>query len=87
MPDKWPPERRQKQAERIQQWQPWQKSTGPKTTNGKARSRMNARKHGARSQEWLALQRLIKSQGEMVDEALIDYAMSLMLCGGARPPG
>lgn len=85
MPDKWPPERRQQQAERIRSCQPWLKSTGPRTIEGKARSRMNARKHGARSKEWLTLQRLIKSQGEMVDEALIDYAMRLMLCGGARP--
>lgn len=33
-------------AERIRRVKPWLKSTGPKTTKGKAISRMNALKHG-----------------------------------------
>src|SRR3954451_21000362 len=33
----WTPERRARQAEAIQQWKPWEKSTGPRTTRGKAR--------------------------------------------------
>ena len=35
-------ERRRKQAEAIRQWKPWEKSTGPKTPEGKARSSRNA---------------------------------------------
>ena len=37
---------RQKQAERIRQWSPWKKSTGPKTAEGKAISSRNAWKGG-----------------------------------------
>jgi len=40
----WPPERRAKQAEAIRRWQPWSKSTGPRTKGGKARSSRNADK-------------------------------------------
>jgi hypothetical protein len=38
----WTEERRQKQAEMIRRWKPWEKSTGPKTSAGKERCRMNA---------------------------------------------
>lgn len=40
----WTPERRAKQAEAIRRWQPWTKSTGPRTKKGKARSSRNADK-------------------------------------------
>ena len=40
----WTPERRAKQAEAIRRWQPWNKSTGPRTKEGKARSSRNADK-------------------------------------------
>lgn len=40
----WTPERRAKQAEAIRHWQPWAKSTGPRTEEGKARSSRNADK-------------------------------------------
>lgn len=33
---RWTPEARAKQAQKIRQWQPWQKSTGPTTEEGKA---------------------------------------------------
>ena len=35
MANGWTPERRARQAERIKQWRPWNRSTGPKTTEGK----------------------------------------------------
>ena len=38
----WTPERRAKQAELIRNWQPWTKSTGAKTEQGKAVVSMNA---------------------------------------------
>ena len=40
----WTEERRRRQAEAIQQWKPWKKSTGPRTEEGKARSSRNAYK-------------------------------------------
>lgn len=43
------PEHRNRQAERIRAWQPWKKSTGPRTAEGKATSRWNAQTHGMRS--------------------------------------
>lgn len=39
----WTPERRAKQAEIIRATQPWTKSTGPRTTEGKEKSSQNAR--------------------------------------------
>ena len=45
----WTPERKARQAEAIRRWQPWNKSTGPKTEDGKARSSQNAFKYSSRS--------------------------------------
>ena len=47
---RWTPEARLKQAERIRQWSPWSKSTGPRTLEGKSRSKTNAWKGGVRWQ-------------------------------------
>ena len=40
----WSAERRARQAEMIQQWKPWTKSTGPRTEEGKAKVARNADK-------------------------------------------
>jgi hypothetical protein len=40
----WTPERRARQAELIRQVRPWERATGPKTTEGKAVSARNAYK-------------------------------------------
>jgi hypothetical protein len=42
----WTDERRKRQAERIRAQKPWEKSTGPRSEAGKARSSLNAYKHG-----------------------------------------
>ena len=47
----WTPERKQRQREAIQQWKPWEKSTGPRTPEGKAIVSRNA----YRGAVWLRL--------------------------------
>jgi hypothetical protein len=42
----WPPARRANHAAAIRRWKPWTKSTGPRTSSGKAKSAQNAYKHG-----------------------------------------
>ena len=46
----WTLQERQRQAELIKQWQPWQHSTGARTLAGKAICTRNAYKGGARQQ-------------------------------------
>ena len=38
MANGWSPERRERQAALIQNWKPWECSTGPRTAGGKATS-------------------------------------------------
>ena len=47
---RWTPERRARQAELIRQWQPWAKSTGPKSPEGKQRVSRNAWTGGHRAE-------------------------------------
>lgn len=47
----WTAERKARQAELIRTWEPWRKSTGPKSDEGKAISAANSTVHGMRSQE------------------------------------
>ncbi len=53
----WTPERRARQAEAIRRWKPWAKSTGPRTTEGKARAKMN----GYRGGHWRELRELSRA--------------------------
>lgn len=46
----WTPERRARQAERIREWRPWEKSTGPRSEVGKVIVSRNAWRGGARQQ-------------------------------------
>jgi hypothetical protein len=49
----WTAARRARQAAAICRWQPWRRSTGPKTEVGKARVTTNALRHGYRSRAWI----------------------------------
>jgi len=55
----WTPEQRAQQAAKITQWQPWTKSTGARTPEGKAVSSQNANKGGFR-EELRRLARLLR---------------------------
>jgi hypothetical protein len=57
------PEHRARQSAAIQQWRPWEHSTGPKSEEGKARVSRNAYKGGTRS-ILRELARLLREQGE-----------------------
>ena len=59
----WTSERRKKQAESIRKWKPWEKSTGPKTEEGKTVSSQNAHKHGMRSANNRAMETLLAFYG------------------------
>ena len=61
MTNGWTPERRARQAMLIRRWRPWEKSTGPRTAEGKAISSRNAEKGGIR-EHLRALARLLRKQ-------------------------
>ena len=48
---KWTKEQRAELSLAIHQWKPWDHSTGPRTTEGKAVAARNALKHGVQSQQ------------------------------------
>ena len=45
----WTPERQALQAEAVRRWKPWERSTGPRTADGKAKASRNAYKGGTRA--------------------------------------
>ena len=57
-----PPERRARQAEAIREWRPWEKSTGPKSQEGKAMVACNAYKGGT----WKLLRELARALREQL---------------------
>jgi hypothetical protein len=48
MANGWKPERKTRQAALIQEWKPWEQSSGPKSVEGKPRSVMCGDKGGER---------------------------------------
>ena len=48
MANGWTKERRERQAELIRTWRPWEQSTGPRTNDGKSIVARNAYKGGVR---------------------------------------
>jgi hypothetical protein len=57
------PEHRALRAELIRHWKPWEKSTGPKSPEGKARSAMRGFKGGTR-EVLRELARVLREQQE-----------------------
>jgi len=80
-PKGWTPERRARQAALIRTWQPWRRSTGPKTEAGKARAALNARRHGLRSRDYLATaaeaRRAIRRAAATVARVRIRFAIDM----------
>lgn len=71
MANGWTLERKQRQAQLIHTWRPWEKSTGPKTPEGKAATARNADKGGLWQVEREALKELratLKAQKEALHE-------------------
>lgn len=61
------PERIAKQRELMQRTRPWEKSTGPKSADGKARSSRNGVTHGLTTRENLALKKAVRDVEQSLD--------------------
>ena len=74
----WTEGRRKKQAEAIRRNKPWEKSTGPRTKGGKARSRLNAVKHGEPSRAFLLIKAMARENMKYIRkmERLMDFALN-----------
>ena len=66
MTNGWTPERRARQAELIRSWRPWERSSGPQTTDGKAVVSRNAFKGGTRPE----MRRLLAKARESLRDQL-----------------
>lgn len=62
----WSRERRAKQAENIRNSKAWERSTGPRTAEGKQAVKNNAHKHGWRSEDIAEVRRLLRLQRRLV---------------------
>ena len=69
MANGWTEERKQKQRELIQNWKPWEKSTGGKTSKGKDKSKMNAYKYGSAEVKIILreLGRMLREEKKLID--------------------
>jgi hypothetical protein len=65
----WTPARRARYRRMMMRRQPWLVSTGPRTAQGKRRSRLNARRHGLRSRVLLGLISYVRTAVMLVTQA------------------
>ena len=68
------PAHRARQSQAIRTWQPWEKSTGPKSAEGKAVVASNAVKHGGRSAHAIAQMRQVRAMLSECASRLTDLA-------------
>ena len=66
----WTKERRARQAAIIRRVKPWKSGTGPKSAAGKAKSKMNAFKHGGDMTSVKRLKRVMRVIEQMAIEKL-----------------
>jgi|GEM_PF-1956058 len=71
----WSPARRAKHAAAIRLWAPWRKSTGPRTASGKAKSALNAYKHGGRAKGAKLLGEALAAQRACIRVILAHHAL------------
>lgn len=64
----WTLERRAQQSAAIRRWQPWEKSTGPRSSDGKARSARNADKGGGWGELFKRLNQEMRQQRQVLGE-------------------
>ncbi len=73
----WTEERRKAQAERCRSNKPWEKATGPKTDKGKARSSMNAFKHGDRCRVFDHYSTLLRLNNQFLQQFQLTLAKDM----------
>ena len=66
MSNHWTTEQRKRQADLIRKWKPWEKSTGPKSPEGKKRAVMRALKTGEHTKDVRNLRKLIGDQNRLL---------------------
>ncbi|MCE7886217.1 MAG: hypothetical protein DYH13_01765 [Alphaproteobacteria bacterium PRO2] len=84
----WTEERRQKQREIINRNRPWEKSTGPRTRKGKARSSLNAVKSGLHGRSGLEIRKLLYHNREFLKayREHAEWEVLMRLLRMERPP-
>jgi len=82
MANGWTPERRARQAAMIRTWKPWEKSTGPKTDEGKAVvSHNHLKSRRSRLQQWMLAFQVAVSHDDV--GALLELIDLFSRSGGA----
>ena len=75
MANGWTTERRKRQSLAILQWRPWEKATGPKSEEGKAKSARRGYKGGER-EALRELRRILRAQAILIAEIAASEATS-----------